>query len=132
MELHYSKHETNLLRKPNSRSPLVLQPLRDDNGRPVGLYQDEGRGSAARGAQPRMHPRPAMDGDELACRVAGAGGRAGIRGECMVAAGRAVGVLPVVRGGISRAALPPAGRAKGLPGRLLRAGSVWTRDGRGL
>lgn len=76
----------------------------------MGLYPIEGRGSAARGAQPRVHPRPAMDGDDLAGRATVAGSCAGLRGERMVAAGRAVGVLLVVRGGIPRAALPPAGR----------------------
>ena len=118
-------YETNSLRKPDSRSIAILQLLRDNNGRPVGLYQVEGRGSAARGAQPRMYPRPAMDGDDLAHMAAVAGGGAGLRGERVVAVGRAAGVLPVVRNGIPRAALHPAGRAEGLPGRLLRAGGLW-------
>ena len=76
----------------------------------MGLYQNEGIGSAAAGAQPRMYPHPAMDGDDLACRVAVVGGGLGFRGERVVAAGRAAGVLPVVRGGVPRAALHPAGR----------------------
>lgn len=97
-QLNY--YETHLLRKPDSRSPLVLQLLRNDNGRPVGLYQNEGIGSAAAGAQPRMHPCPAMDGDDDAHRAAVAGGCIGMGCECMVAAGCSIGVLLMVRGGV--------------------------------